>query len=156
MPLRDAAPADAEALAEVHVASWKSAYRGLMPDAFLDGLAPADRLDRWRKRFAEPGTRILVWEEQEWIAGFCFGGSSRDQDTGPCRCGELYAIYLRPEAWGKGIGRALYEAAIEDLRGRGFQELTLWVLRGNRRARLQRPHSAPEGWSGRRSGRSRR
>ena len=135
MPLRDAAPADAEALAEVHVASWKAAYRGLMPDAFLDGLAPADRLDRWRKRFAEPGTRILVWEEGGRITGFCFGGSSRDQDTGPCRCGEIYAIYLRPEAWGRSIGRALYEAAIEDLRSRGFQELTLWVLRGNRRAR---------------------
>jgi GNAT superfamily N-acetyltransferase len=147
MPLRDAAPADALALAEVHVASWKAAYRGLMPDAFLDGLVPADRLDRWRKRFAEPGTRILVWEEQEWIAGFCFGGPSRDKDADPSHCGEINAIYLRPEAWGRGIGRALYEAAIDDFRDRGFEELTLWVLRGNRRARAfyERMGMAPDG-----------
>lgn len=147
MPLRDALPADAEALAEVHVASWRAAYRGLMPDAFLAGLAPEDRLDRWRRRFSEAGTRIIVWEEGGRITGFCFGGPCRDPDTDPRRCGEIYAIYLRPEAWGKGAGRALFEAASDDLRARGFKELVLWVLRGNRRARAfyERMGLVPDG-----------
>lgn len=68
------------------------------------------------------------------IVGMAATGSARDSDAS-ATTGELEAIYLAPEAIGRGIGRALHDRALADLRERGFTEATLWVLRENQRAR---------------------
>lgn len=148
MPVRLARPDDAPALADVQVAAWRAAYRGLLADAFLDALTPATRLPRWRTRLeAEPGTEVRVFEEGGRLLGYCAVSPSRDGDADPARCAELQAVYVRPESWRSGIGSALCRDALAALRARGATEVTLWVLRQNARARAfyARLGFAPDG-----------
>jgi GNAT superfamily N-acetyltransferase len=156
VPLRTGTPADAPALAAVQVASWKVAYRGILSDDFLDALAPEGRQPRWEARLSEPGVDVLVWEEDGRILGYVVAGVSRDADADPGRCGEVHALYLLPEAWGKGGGARLCRAALERSRQRGLAEVTLWVLRRNGRARAfyERMGFAADGGAQRRTGQS--
>jgi GNAT superfamily N-acetyltransferase len=132
--LRDATPADAHAIASVHVASWQVAYRGLIPDHVLDGLSVADRAEIWADRLAVPSTptRTLLVVEGPAVLGFASTGPARDQDD-PAE-GELYAFYLDPSAWGRGRGARLHAGAVDRLRTDGFTHARLWVLDSNVRA----------------------
>ena len=138
MPLRirEAVPADARAIAEIHVRSWQTAYRGLLTDDYLDGLSVEDRLEQHRRSLEEPPAGWRTWVAQEGgdVAGFAVTGLSQDADATE-RTGEVYAIYLEPERVGTGAGRELFEHAVGDLRERGFDTATLWVLETNDRAR---------------------
>jgi len=133
MPIRPAELRDARAIAEVQVASWQSAYRGLLPDHLLDGLSVEDRAGRWRERLAEEGSQALVIEEEGRILGFAILGASQDEDATE-RTGEVYAIYLAPSEWRKGYGSGLMSEAIARLREQRFAEVAVWVLQGNLRA----------------------
>jgi GNAT superfamily N-acetyltransferase len=132
--IRDAGPEDARAIAEVHVASWRDAYRGLLPDAFLDRLSVDDRERSWLATFAEPAFGVLVAEDAERVVGFASFGPSRDEGA-TAGTGEIPAIYVDPEVLGTGVGRQLFEAAVGKLREGGFARATLWVLEANGRAR---------------------
>jgi GNAT superfamily N-acetyltransferase len=135
--VRPAAPADAAALAAVHTGTWQAAYRGVLPDAFLDGLGPDRSPALWTRVTAEPAPRsaVLVAEAGGVVVGFVHVRPSRDDDADPARTGEVTSIYVRPDRWGTGAGRALMAAAVEALAGAGFADATLWVLRDNPRAR---------------------
>jgi GNAT superfamily N-acetyltransferase len=138
MPLRirEAEPADARPIAEIHVRSWQAAYRGQLTHDYLDGLSVEDRLEQHRHSLQEPPPEWRTWVAQEGgeVAGFAVTGPSQDADATE-RTGEVYAIYLEPGRVGTGMGRALFEHAIGDLRERGFEAATLWVLETNERAR---------------------
>ncbi|WP_199424857.1 GNAT family N-acetyltransferase [Actinotalea solisilvae] len=129
---------DAAGLARVHVAAWRAAYRGQMPDAYLDAMDPARWERGWDRMFAEGRTRHLrVATRDGAVVGFVDVGPEREPDgpPGPAPRGELYAINVHPDAWGSGAGRALLEAAQDALRALGFADAVLWVLPGNARAR---------------------
>jgi GNAT superfamily N-acetyltransferase len=131
--VRDARPADADAIAAVHLRTWQVAYRGLIPDDVLDSF----ELDEWtanrRRRLADPGIHTFVAETDGTVCGFVSVGPSRDDDM--IGEGELYALYVEPERWGHGLGRALHAAGIDTLGDLGFREAALWVLEANERAR---------------------
>ncbi len=65
--MRDAVPGDARAIAGVHVASWRAAYAGLMPDTVLAGLSVEERTASWTRLLAEPGQHTLVVEAEEVV-----------------------------------------------------------------------------------------
>lgn len=133
MLLRPAEPADAASVAGMHVRSWQVAYRGLLPDEYLDGLRPEDRAGRYTfgdLRPDRPATIVAV--ERGIIRGFATIGPSRDADRQGG--GELHSLNVDPDGWGAGIGRALMEAARGGLVRWGFAEAGLWVLVGNERA----------------------
>jgi GNAT superfamily N-acetyltransferase len=134
--IRPAGPADARPVAEVHVASWRHAYRGLLPDDALDRLSVDDREARWLGAFADPDPTggALVAEVEGRIVGFASFGPSRDDDA-PAGTGEVPAIYVEPAALGTGVGRELLGAATRALREAGFGRATLWVLEANEPAR---------------------
>jgi ribosomal protein S18 acetylase RimI-like enzyme len=67
-------------------------------------------------------------------SGCTAGGASRDLDANP-NIAEIGAFYADPEKGRRGIGRALLLAAMDELRKRQFEEVTLWVLKANQRAR---------------------
>src|SRR5437867_3034225 len=135
--VRLARPEDADAIARAHVRAWQSAYRGLMPEAVLDALNVAERAERWRERLREEKaghpTVLVVEDEDGAVAGFAAIGPRRGEPPGPS--GELYAINLDPDCWGRGLGRALLVAAEEALREAGHDQAMLWVVAGNERAR---------------------
>jgi GNAT superfamily N-acetyltransferase len=137
--IRSARIEDAEALATVHVRSWQAAYAGLIPQRYLDSLrVDMRRLERWRRGLAAtawPSTGTLVAESDGRVVAFAGISPSRDDDQDSATVGEVQAIYAVPEAWGRGIGRALMEASLERLACAGFSSATLWVLDTNTRAR---------------------
>ena len=136
MRIREAEPKDAEAIAEVHVRSWQAAYRGQLADEYLDGLSVEERLDQHSRSLEQPPAEWRTWVAQDGpdVAGFAVTGPSQDADATE-RTGEVYAIYLEPDRVGTGAGRELFEHAVGDLRDRGFDAVTLWVLETNERAR---------------------
>ncbi|MGZ4541139.1 MAG: N-acetyltransferase family protein [Blastococcus sp.] len=138
MRIRPATIDDAHALAAVHIASCQGAYRGLLPDDYLDGL----RVDRWQARW-EQSLTANAWPVRGALLAESGGGEtvgfvdlvpSRDGDAAAAT-GEVTSLYVVPEHWGAGIGRALMTGAVDRLREAGFAQATLWVLRDNTRAR---------------------
>ena len=130
--IRAATPDDAQGVAEVHVGTWQQAYRGLVPDDFLDALDVDRRVEAYAQhRVLEDADRPLyVAELDGTIVGFANVGPSRDED----RNGEVYAIYVEASHWDHGVGRDLMVVAVGWLAER-YAESTLWVLAGNDRAR---------------------
>jgi len=123
--IRLATLADARAIAELHVASWRAAYVGILPPAYLEGLSVEEREAGWRSRLAAG--------RQVWLArdGFAAAGSSRDDDA-TAGDAEIYAIHVHPASWRRGVGRDLLAAACAAL---APAPITLWVIEGNARAR---------------------
>lgn len=132
--VREAAVADVDAIAAVHVDAWRVAYRGQIPDAFLDALDTSERARAWLQWVRDPSKVVLVGSRGAAIVGFCALLQSRDSDAPP-HAGELAALYVDPTCWRTGCGRQLLEAAMRFASRREFQELTLWVLETNTTAR---------------------
>jgi GNAT superfamily N-acetyltransferase len=137
MRVRRAEVEDAAAIARVHVGSWQVAYRGLIPQDYLDRLDPRQRREGWARGLAAsqwPRSGTLVAEGDDGIVGFIHIGPSRDDDADPT-VGEVAAIYALPAVWGAGVGRGLMDAALAGLGQAGYAQATLWVLETNARAR---------------------
>ncbi len=133
LTVRPANPGDAAGVAEVHVRSWQVAYRGLLPDHYLDALRPEDRMARYTLGSTDPDLpATLVADVDGVIRGFVTVGPCRDPDGGSW--GEVLALHVDSRSWGLGIGRRLISDARAALRDRGFAAAVLWVLAGNTRA----------------------
>jgi ribosomal protein S18 acetylase RimI-like enzyme len=137
--VREATTDDASAIARVHTRSWQDAYAHVFPAERLRGLddLEARRTETWRGWLSEPDARrhTLVAVAGNEVVGFVHGAPARDDDLDSDRVGELFAIYVMPDSWGAGAGRALMTAHLERLRASGFCEAVLWVLEDNPRAR---------------------
>lgn len=114
--------------------TWQAAYRGLLPDDFLDGLNPAQRAVAWKALIGAPNEWVLVAMRGNRIVGFCSLLPSRDA-AAPPEIAELSSLYVDPREWGRGAGGNLIAAAVDHATSHGFKMLTLWVLSGNARAR---------------------
>ena len=144
MLLRPAEPADAMGVARVHVRAWQVAYRNLLPDEYLSGLKPEDRAKRYTfggNDPREPMTTVAV-DAAGTILGFATTCAARDEDA-PGH-GELAAIHVDPDCWGRGVGVALLAASRAFLLDAGFKRAVLWVLVGNVRAER---FYAKDGWA---------
>ena len=114
--------------------AWQVAYRGLMPDDYLLGLRPEDRARRYNFASVDPTLpQTVVAVEADAILGFATTAPGRDADTADQ--GEICALYVEPDVWGRGVGRALAAAARGNLCRLGFTQAMLWVVAGNARAR---------------------
>ncbi len=141
--VRPAALDDAEAIARVHVASWRTTYRGLLPDDFLASLSEEAYTDRWRRVIGDGLSRVFVVDEPRrsqarrssdgGIVGFASCGRERAGEAG--FAGELYAIYILDGAQRQGHGRELVRAAAGALREMKLPDMIVWVLRDNPAAR---------------------
>ncbi|MFD6288050.1 GNAT family N-acetyltransferase [Streptomyces sp. NPDC060205] len=140
--VRDMTLSDCPRVAEIRVRGWQSAYHGLMPRSYLDGLDVAAEIPLRRARFeqAGPGVVNLVAESAGEVVGWAChgpyrGGEPRPRDAGSGGDAELYAIYVDPGRFGRGVGRALLRASVERCAAAGHDRMLLWVLRENAGAR---------------------
>lgn len=129
--IRPATAADAAAIADLHQRSWRSAYRGLLPDSYLDGPAAAELAARWGRAFSkdEPRRVILVAMAPDGIAGFVAAWPSTT------RLALIDNLHVAPGQRGGGIGRRLMGRAAAELRRQGFDAVFLEVIEGNHEAR---------------------
>jgi GNAT superfamily N-acetyltransferase len=131
--VRPATMRDAKAVAEIHALAAKAAYEGILPEEELRALTPATRETKWREaiEFSEPQVQVAVHDGE--VVGFVGFDRSRDPKT-PSTTGEIWAIYVKPEHWGKGVGVSLWDAAREGLEEEGCTTVTIWVPIRNERA----------------------
>jgi GrpB-like predicted nucleotidyltransferase (UPF0157 family)/ribosomal protein S18 acetylase RimI-like enzyme len=137
MNVRAADNGDVSEIARIHVRSWRAAYRGVLPDAILDGLSVSEREGSWRALLAEGGEAwiTLVAERPGGeLTGFCSVAlPGRDEGIGE-RTAEIGALYVDPDCWREGAGSALLSAILAELGGRGWRDVVLWALPENQAA----------------------
>jgi GNAT superfamily N-acetyltransferase len=122
--IRAAKLADAEGIARAHAASWRTSYRGVLPDAALDRFDARERAASWRQVLADRGVLTLV--------GFCDAGRSRGTTS---HAAEVYRMYIEHHAKRHGLGREMFEQVTDWLRGQELRSLIIWVLDNNHHAR---------------------
>ena len=129
--LRDAGPADAAAVAALHVASWRAAYRGILADAFLDGPVETERLSLWRDRLCDtrPDVATILCERH----GVLFGFGCLMLDEHPHWGSFVNNLHAAPNARGLGVGRRLMRAIAA--RAAPERPLYLFCLEANGPAR---------------------
>jgi GNAT superfamily N-acetyltransferase len=141
--IRAATQADARAIAEVHVASWRWAYRDLVPEGFLEQFSVADRERQWIESLRGGVDRIVVASHDDEVVGFASAGPSRDDDALPGTA-ELFSLYLLQRFQGRGVGGPLLGDVVSGLVESGHERATLWVLETNI---LARRFYEREGWA---------
>ncbi|MGQ0677457.1 MAG: GNAT family N-acetyltransferase [Rhodospirillales bacterium] len=130
--IRKAVAEDAEAIARVHVATWRSTYPGLIPDSILVGLNEERHTQMWRRATGHPGGRDVVYVAEhasDGVVGFASAGPRRVD--GLHFAGELYTLYVQQDHQGRGIGRRLLKRGFRALVGRGYPSALVWVLASN-------------------------
>jgi len=133
--IRRATAGDAPAIARVRVDSWRTTYRGMIPDAYLDGMQVAASTALW-DRVLNAGvntTCVFVADHDQDVVGFGCGNLLREPKHGFDT--ELTAVYLRRDFQGAGLGRQLVGAVVEAQREVGATGLITWVIAGNKPAR---------------------
>ncbi|WP_090085518.1 GNAT family N-acetyltransferase [Lentibacillus persicus] len=128
MNIRKATQGDAAGIAKVHIDSWRTTYKNIVPDDYLDSLNYEERKKRW-KQIVYEGI-VYVAEHDGKIVGFSSGGKEREGKYNHYD-GELYAIYILKEYQGKGIGKKLVKPIVDELTKAGFRSMLVWVLKDN-------------------------
>ena len=136
--VRPARAADADHLARVQVASWRSCFAGIVPSELLAELtgeeASAMWRDRWREAVTSPPTsrhRVLAAVTDSLpreVTGFVSAGPATDADRWPGTDAEIYEFRMSPDRTGQGHGGRLLHAAADTLVSDGFRTMSTWVL----------------------------
>ena len=122
---------DAAEIANVHVNSWREAYKNLLPQDFLDELPLSfkSRMNMWRQVASESNKHLFVAETKNGIVGFSVFEPARDSSV--VGYGEVGAIYLLEKFKGKKIGAALLKVGMNELIKMHYSKAYCWVLEGN-------------------------
>lgn len=130
--IREATEEDALAIARVQVDSWRTTYKGIVPDSYIATLNYEQREQKWREFFSTAGRTPFAYvaeDDDGQVVGFASGGSNREGDRD--YDGELYAIYLLKEYQRRGIGHMLVSAVVKRLLQEGMTSMLVWVLADN-------------------------
>ena len=139
--IRPAGVADAPSIAQIHVCSWRAAYRGIMPAAVLDALSIEKRQLSWQKILArirgetDDGRQTVVADEDGRVIGWAGFGPCRDRDVSAADTAEVYGIYLDPSVYRQGIGTLLWRDVCLRLAAENHHRAAVWVLQENTAAR---------------------
>lgn len=129
--IRKATAEDAAEIANVHINSWREAYRGMLPQVYLDQLPFSfkERMNLWRKISVDKDKALFVAEAPEGIVGFA--GYSHPRDESMKAYGELGAIYLLEKYQGKGVGFGLLKVGMQKLREWNYSKAYCWVMKNS-------------------------
>jgi ribosomal protein S18 acetylase RimI-like enzyme len=132
MNIRLATLEDAAEIANVHINSWREAYKDLLPSSFLDDrpLMFKNRYELWKKIVInEDYITIVAESEAHGVVGFINGKNGRDENIADYA--EIWSFYLLKKYHGQKIGFNLLQKFFELQRARGFKKAYLWVLENN-------------------------
>lgn len=129
MKIRKAVFADIKGIAKVHVDSWRTTYKNIISDEFLNNLSYVNREKLWTSNMSNMNVYVAESPEGE-IVGFSTGGKERSGNyTGID--GELYAIYILKEFQGQGVGKLLVKPVIDELLSTNINSMLVLVLEKN-------------------------
>lgn len=135
MIIRPVMQDDLASLAAMHLASWRAAYRGIMPDSLLASLSQEEFEENWRQTMSNSLRRSFLCEANAELLGlvsFSIGPS----DLPPAEAvGEIFELYVAPSCWGQGYGSSLCNLAVTQSFTAGCAAVELWVLTANSPAR---------------------
>lgn len=131
MNIRKANSQDAQDIGKVHVDSWRTTYKGILPDDFLNNLSYEQRTELWKKNISDATNYVLVAEnEQNEIIGFATG-ATRKTNSVP-NATDLTSIYLLEEYQGIGIGKQLLTEIFAYFKLKGYEKVFVEVLAENK------------------------
>lgn len=120
---------DRFAISKVYEESWKYAYRGIVPQDYLESIPEG----QWASNIEQADRKNLVMFEDDKMIGTSSFGKSRVEEMNGF--GEIISLYFLPDYMRKGYGRLLLQAVVGELKKMGFDKVFLWVLEENRNAR---------------------
>ena len=128
--IRDCEEKDIPSITKVITTSWNETYKGLVPEECLNNMknTESERTINAINRFRN-GEKQLVLEVDEKTVGFIRYGKSEDTEFN--NCGEIFAFYIINKYHGYGLGRKLFEKAVEKLKEEGFDKMIIACLKGN-------------------------
>jgi ribosomal protein S18 acetylase RimI-like enzyme len=129
--IRTARLGDEAQIAHVHDSAWRDAYQGIIPGRELERMIQR-RGPAWWRQAIRGGTRLMVLDFSEKVAGYASYG--RNRMPALAYSGEIFELYLAPEYQGAGLGRRMFDAARDDLAAHGYLSFVVWALAGNERA----------------------
>ncbi|MGI8317067.1 N-acetyltransferase family protein [Halobacillus mangrovi] len=129
MHIRKARLDDALGIAKVSVNAWRSTYKGIVPDDFLEKMTIQKRVEKWKDKISGKKEIIYVVEVDEGLVGYASGGEERGRIKK--YDGELYAIYLLENFQKSGLGKLLLSYLAPEMEDRGYTSLLVWVLEAN-------------------------
>ncbi len=131
MNIRKAKSQDAQDIGKVHVDSWRTTYKGILPDDFLNNLSYEQRTELWKKNISDATNYVLVAENvQNEIIGFATGGTRKTNSVPNAT--DLTSIYLLEEYQGMGIGKQLLKELFTYFKQRGYEKVFVEVLAENK------------------------
>ena len=130
MIIRRAIISDAPGIAKVHVDSWRTTYKGIIPQSFLDGLSYEQRTKLWENNISDKSSMIFVAENEGEIIGFVTGDKrNTNEEAG---ASDLTSIYLLEEWQGKRVGKKLLNQIMNVFLEQGYQKIYVEVLAENK------------------------
>lgn len=123
-----------QALAKVHIDSSRTAYAAIYPPRHWDEVAYETRAERFKLALEKGAEETYVAVEGETVVGFVVAGPARDEDLSES-VAEIWAIYVAPPWWRRGVGSLLYNFVETLFKQQGFESVVLWVLAENQPAR---------------------
>ena len=131
--IRKATLDDIKTISNIYALSWKSAYKGYVPQEYLDELKNTFWVSSFKNWINNNALTAQLICEDEIPVGCIAYGKARDDNF--ANWGEIKSFYLLPDSFRKGYGKRLLQTAIFDMNTNGYKSFYLWVLKENYKAR---------------------
>lgn len=128
--IRAAVQADAQAIADIYVETWRSTYAGTLPDRVLVNMSPDRQVIYWTRAIRQSREIVLVAEEADGHLT-AMGSAGANRDRGSDIAGEVYTLYVHPDHQERGIGERLLAHLFYEMMGRSMMSAVIWVLAPN-------------------------
>jgi GNAT superfamily N-acetyltransferase len=128
--IREASLKDAEGIARVHVDCWRTTYRNIIPEEFLQNLTYENRMKMWVQNISNETNYVFVAEHDGKIIGFTDAGKEKSGKY-PGYMADITTLYILEEYHGAGIGRQLLQQIFQKLKENNMTSALVWVLEDN-------------------------
>ncbi|MEX0807242.1 MAG: GNAT family N-acetyltransferase [Dongiaceae bacterium] len=130
--IRRARVADARAIAQIHVETWRAAYAGILPDRVMLEMSVDSKTAHWRRAIEKQGSHELVLVAEVPLAGLVgFASCARGGPGAPVEGGEVQTLYVLPDWQEQGYGRRLLCNCLRTIRSAAMNGAYAWVLAAN-------------------------
>ena len=130
MNIRKAKSSDVRPVTKVHVESWKTTYKNIFPEDFLESISFDKRYKLWERILNSSGEELVyVLEVENKVIGFLSAGPAREKNFN--YDAEIYALYLLKKYQNKGYGKKLLKESFKHIKKEGYESIYLWVLKAN-------------------------